>query len=555
MVSVIDVSKLEKRNWEKDDFYFVILTTLVTERLAKTTYTMRFRAILHIVLCLSFLQGQSQLERTGTPVSWSQSLTVNPDHQSLAQPDVQALLGEDAAIDEDRSAPFRFAYAREVDWNLDNSGTWMNLPNGDRLWLLGIEYNSAQSIAITLENLQLPKGGKLYVYSDDHHDYLGPITDEDNRSGELGLPHIKGQKIYAEYFEPNAFRGQSSFSITHVAGSYRNPVQDYQQNSACLELMTPGQVYPTLRNASASVMRVLLDHGQRYATGVLMNNSANDGTPYVLMSSKALIGDPSSYVFQFDVMGSGCFVPSGSCALRTICGATIKMNDANTEASLLELSKQPRNDWQAFYSGWRLDEGASDNYYCIQHAKGLPQTLATYSGAFMPLMHAGIWTQGLAVLEGGQTAAGSLGAPIFDNEGNLLGIFKGGSAHCGGNGGIDRFVLLDEIWSNVQSFLDPENEDQDKMPGYYQPEQLAVKSNTSDFLMYPNPSSDYVKLVVPTDDRIVSVDLFNAIGMNVKSWGAAATLTIDDLPRGIYTVRVSGSETQYVAPLFVTGEH
>lgn len=62
---------------------------------------MRFRAILHIVLCLSFLQGQSQLERTGTPVSWSQSLTVNPDHQSLAQPDVQALLGEDAAIDEE----------------------------------------------------------------------------------------------------------------------------------------------------------------------------------------------------------------------------------------------------------------------------------------------------------------------------------------------------------------------------------------------------------------------------------------------------------------------
>jgi hypothetical protein len=173
----------------------------------------------------------------------------------------------------------------------------------------------------------------------------------------------------------------------------------------------------------------------------------------------------------------------------------------------------------------------------------------------MPLMHAGIWTQGLGALDGGQTAAGSVGAPLFDNEGNLLGIFKGGSAHCGGNGGIDRFVLLDEIWNNVQSFLDPENEDQDKMPGYYQPEQPAVKANAADFLIYPNPSNDVVKLVVPADDNIVAIELYNAVGMNVKSWGASETLTVGDLPRGIYTLRVSGREAHYVSPLFVTGSN
>ena len=155
---------------------------------------MRVSVLIFVLTCFGFLQAQGQLERIGTPISWSQNLTVNPDNQNLAQADVEALLGEDAAIDDDRSVPFRFAYARVVDWTPDNSGTWINLPNGDRLWLLGIEYEAAYSIAVTLENLQLPKGGKLYVYSDDRQDYLGPITDEDNRSGELGLPHIKGQK-------------------------------------------------------------------------------------------------------------------------------------------------------------------------------------------------------------------------------------------------------------------------------------------------------------------------------------------------------------------------
>lgn len=514
---------------------------------------MRISVLIFVLTCFGFLQAQGQLERIGTPISWSQNLTVNPDNQNLAQADVEALLGEDAAIDDDRSVPFRFAYAREVDWTPDNSGTWINLPNGDRLWLLGIEYEAAHSIAVTLENLQLPKGGKLYVYSDDRQDYLGPITDEDNRSGELGLPHIKGQKIFAEYYEPNEFRGQSMFRISHVAGSYRNPTEDLNQSIACMDLITPGQVQPALRNATASVIRVLLDHGQRYATGVLVNNSANDGTPYVLMSSNALIGNPASFVFQFDVMGSGCLLSSGTCDLRTICGATVKMNDPNTDATLLELSKQPRNDWQAFYAGWRLDDSPSDVYYCVQHANGLPQSLTTYSGSFMPVLHSGIWTQGLAQLQSGQTATGSLGAPLFDHEGNLLGFFKGGSAHCGGNGGIDRFVLLGEIWNNVQSFLDPENEDQDKMPGYYQPEQVRADAGAMDFQVYPNPASARVNIRVPAHENIVMVELINAIGMRVGSWRAASVLSVNDLPRGIYSLRVKCKEAQYTAPLFVTG--
>lgn len=513
---------------------------------------MRISALIFVVV-LCFLQAQGQLERVGTPVSWSQNLTVNPDNQNITQVDVEALLGEDAAIDDDRSVPFRFAYAREVDWNLNNSGTWINLPNGDRLWLLGIEYEEAYSVAITLENLQLPKGGKLYVYSDDRLDYLGPITDEDNRAGELGLPHIKGQKIFAEYYEPNEFRGQSDFRITHVAGSYRNPSEDFNQTPACLELLAPAQLSPALRNASASVIRVLLDYGQRYATGVLVNNSANDGTPYVLISSEALIGNPSSYVFQFDVTGIGCLQSSGSCDLRTICGATVLMNDSNTNAALLQLEKQPRNDWQAFYSGWRLNESSNGGYYCMQHARGLPQSLTTYSGAFIPVMHSGVWTQGLASPQSGQTATGSLGAPLFDHEGNLLGFFKGGSAHCGGNGGIDRFVLLDEIWNNVQSFLDPGNEDQDKMPGYFQPEQTEIRVHATDFKVYPNPTNDIAKLVIPSDDKILTVELFDGLGQRVRSWMNVTSIPVHDLPRGIYALRVTGQQKHYTSSLFVTG--
>lgn len=513
----------------------------------------RLHAIAYALVLLSTV-AHGQLDRVGTPVSWTQAISVNLENELLTQADVGSLMSEDAVHEINREGSYRFAYAREVLWNLTNSGTWLNLPNGDRLWLLGIEYAGAHSIALSFSYLSLPKGGKLYVYSEDHADYLGPLTDEDNRNDELGLPHIKGSKIFVEYYEPNAYRGQSDLTISYVAGSYRQSQNELQQLQHCHEWLNRDGASQAMINASASVIRILVDHGQRYANGVLVNNSAQDGTPYVLMSADALAGSPSSFVFQFDVASLNCLSNEGSCSLQSICGAQLKIHDMGNDVALLQLLKKPRIDWGTYYSGWNLSQPDNESFSCIQHVRGLPQTVVSYSGDFIPVELNSAMSMGLGTLVSGQSGAGSLGAPLFDAEWNLIGLFKGGSASCNVNGGVDRFVLIEQIWDAVGDYLNPEQLDQNKLPGTYLPADLIAPEKSGSLLVYPNPAHSVFAIRCSPDEQVRSLSLYNAQGSLVRTIQVMGDVSVEDLPPGVYMLRVETNQRVESMQLFVVGK-
>ncbi|MFM7728441.1 MAG: hypothetical protein ACKO7B_17215, partial [Flavobacteriales bacterium] len=139
-----------------------------------------FHSISCVFLMSVCLNSIGQLNRAGTPVSWNQEIVLSIENEWLGEANVPVLLEEDEATLEDRSVPYRFAYAKSVDWNMTNSGSWTNLSNGDRIWMLGITYEGAQSVSVTLGSLHIPKGGKLFLYSEDHQECVGPLTEDDN---------------------------------------------------------------------------------------------------------------------------------------------------------------------------------------------------------------------------------------------------------------------------------------------------------------------------------------------------------------------------------------
>lgn len=246
----------------------------------------------------------AQIEREGTPVSWNidQNLSQHSLWQTFELPDVAGLIAEDEA-NSDRSIPFRFAYAHEVTLNLNNSGNWTNLHNGDRIWTFAMEFcEEAFSIGITFGYLTLPRGGKIYLYSEDHRDYIGPLTSGDNRIAQLGTTQISGSRLIIEYYEPYAYRGEGDFQIAYISHAYRN-IGDASQaiSETCFQLFN--NTLNAGRNSSASVLRMLVDNGQRIATATLINNTNYNGLPYVITSSTALIGQPAAWVFQFGVTG------------------------------------------------------------------------------------------------------------------------------------------------------------------------------------------------------------------------------------------------------------
>lgn len=479
----------------------------------------------------------AQLERTGTPVSWNQELSIPVEGESVDEANIEFLLAEDATHVDDRSVPYRFAFAREVSWTMNNSGSWYNLANGDRLWILGIAYDGAHSIAVTLNQLHLPKGGKLYVYSEDHEDYLGPLTESENRSCEIGLPHIRGQKIYIEYYEPRLYRGEGSLSVGYVAGSYRNLQSEALPLQSCAQWLA-GSVIGDEPSGS-SVMRVLVDHGQRYATAVLVNNSSNSAEPLVFLPSSALMGSAASLVFQFGLNDQQCLEGFASCAAQIICGADVVCADVEVGLSLLRLKKAPLSDWDAYYTGWSVGPSVQNEYCCVQHPKGLSKSYSQYHEAFVPVVQDNSVFIGLEGEGQGQTYGGSLGSPLFDSDWNLVGLFIGGNSRCAMSGGFDRFVLLQDVWPTFRQFLDPLQSSSDRIPGMELPDAEIVIAERTLMRVFPNPAVDRIELMGGQDFAVYSIKMYDGMGRLLLSNIGQSSVDVSHLLEGVYTLAAS----------------
>ncbi|TAG89419.1 MAG: hypothetical protein EAZ20_06470, partial [Bacteroidetes bacterium] len=57
-----------------------------------------------------------------------------------------------------------FAKHLQVDFDLQNSGEWRELPNGDRVWRLKVHSAGAFSLQPFFGEFNIPQGSKFYVY-------------------------------------------------------------------------------------------------------------------------------------------------------------------------------------------------------------------------------------------------------------------------------------------------------------------------------------------------------------------------------------------------------
>jgi hypothetical protein len=496
-----------------------------------------------------------QFERSGVPVSWSltNQTLLFPSWHVLQELNQEALIAEDEMQTFDRSKPYRFASALQTDFSLDNSGRWTNLLNGDRIWILGIEMGSAFSLGITLRNIDLPRGGRIYIYTEDHGDYLGPLTSRDNTSGFLGIPHIRGERIVIEYYEPYAYRGDGRFIVDHVAGAYR----DLSDPAVSAELSCYRQVNnlnsPSgASRVASSVLMMMVDYGQKMASAALLNNSKSDATPYVLTSSECLIGPASSWVFYFNMNQFRCS-DFFSCDRMVLSGANIVRNDIEQGVGLLKLFKSPPAAWDVFFCGWSLGEGGIPaSLIGLHHSEALSLAISEYETS---------WTESntddrsiinLELASDGRTFQGSLGAPLFDDEWNLIGIFTGGSDRCD-SPGSDQFALLVESWSGMGTFLDPLQIVQNKIPGIY-PEFPFDTAQTvaEEISFFPNPANDWIYVRNESESRILSVVLMNSAGQVVQSFQPTVpTISIEGLPEGFYFIEFITGKSKFTHKLLV----
>ncbi|NOZ45697.1 MAG: T9SS type A sorting domain-containing protein [Chlorobi bacterium] len=438
---------------------------------------MRKNFILALILCIGFLSGYSQLNIGGQPLSYQKDLTnYSFPTETMPSFDIPVMEQEDRFIGKYEKESYRFAKSFDVNYSLNNSGSWINLPDGSRVWKLGIYSPHAYSINIIFSKFYLPQGAKLYIYNLEESYSIGGYTNRNNNINNLlATEPVFGDYVVVEYFEPASEKGKSLLTIGTVSHDYRNILKLFHEKDDQFGASgecnvdincTEGNDWQKVKH---SVTRIIID-GSKLCSGALINNTRQDETPYYLTANHCIstTDEAATSIFYFNYESPTCNGIDGI-TTQTISGSTIKATgpDHKLDFCLLELNDDIPASFNPYFAGWNRSENIPQNTVSIHHPSGDvkkisidddPPTTGNYGSTYDINSH--WWIHSWEV---GTTEGGSSGCPLFDENQRIIGDLTGGEASCS-NSVNDYFAKFSMSWADypnndeqLKYWLDPDN--------------------------------------------------------------------------------------------------
>jgi lysyl endopeptidase len=404
----------------------------------------RLRIVLLAVLVLAFtVSALAQQPSRGKEGPHSFSLSDNSQDQverkTLPPLDTKRLLGEDRvwARDTKNPRPMRFAVAIDVNFTLNNSGTWRNLNNG-RVWRLRIQSQGARNLNLGITRFDMPDGAKLWIYDPAHKHVEGPYTAR-NRShrGSLWTPLIEGEEIVVEVFVPTGV-SQPVLEIRKVNYGYRGlaGVVIGPSEGACeIDAICPeGDPW---RNQIRAV-GVYTISGTNTCSGNMMNNTSLDRTPYILSANHCLVnaGNDDTIVMFWNFESPVCGTHAAGPTDHNQTGAIFRASNAATDFLLFELSAMPDPAFNVFYAGWDRTGDIPAGTVAIHQPRGDVKAISfdndppiiAANASSTPDPTASHWR---TILDSGILEHGSSGSCLFETtHGRCIGQLHSGDNAC-----------------------------------------------------------------------------------------------------------------------------
>jgi lysyl endopeptidase len=400
----------------------------------------------------------------------------------------RAELNREDEQDESQGLPPRFGVLCE------GTGTWteiQNAPPSIRIRVQHWRLLGADGIIAQWDSVALSPNAKLWVSNGKSH--FGYYTAKHkNSAGGFAAPPLEGDSLLVILAEPNSEFGKSELHAAKPVYLYRYFSQEklgFGSSGACnIDVACPEAM--GTENIQNGVVMMLTDNNTRKCSGVLINNTAENGDPYIL-TARHCNALPSNQ-FLFSYRSSECGGADGNLA-KILQGCTIISSATASDFSLLRLQSSPPVEWQPYWAGWDRNEQAADSSFCLHHPAGDVMKFSkdrdslTSSGYLnAPGSQPNYWRVGQWEL--GTTQGGSSGSALFNPAGKVIGQLRGGYASCS-NMAADYYGKFSVSWDGsipsqrLKDWLDPAQTQLESMNGgFYNVPGFALDGALMSFL-------------------------------------------------------------------------
>lgn len=450
---------------------------------------------LFLVFLLAASLVKAQVTLKSTPASWNSAYAQISDSNIPAYspriPDIAAAKAEDATSGQDR-----FALPVDVPADIFDNGVWEESEEMF-IWRIRISAEAAKAWILCLNQVNLPHGARLYAYSAQHKDLKGAYTHSNNNDrGKLTIGPVGGKDIILEYNIPADREQILPFNLERLYFVYtenpNQPVQAqsllgdpaYQSSWSCMiNVNCPeGENYQAEKNG---VVRILIasDKGYYYCTGALMNNTKKDRTPYILSANHCEHGlQPyhDNYIFAFGWETSDCTLPADAPGYQTMTGCELIARREESDFALYKLSSDIPVLINAYFHGWNKSSTKKPvKTTTIHHPNGDVKKISIDNNPAVVWASPITWAYGTTTpanhhwrtsLSKGASMPGSSGAPLYDENKQVVGQLHGGNSSCSLT--TLFYGMFSKSWdegttpqTRLKDWLDPLNLGKDTLSG------------------------------------------------------------------------------------------
>ncbi len=455
------------------------------------------------------------------------------------------------------------------------------------VWKTTIRSKHAYKIALKFKSIALPQNSKLFLYDSNN---LSEIWNYETKSEPLILKSVitrsfQNESITLEYNGPIT----DTFPVFELEGTvhfYKDRAGPGFGKSTPCEVNVACPEGIDWCNENQSVVRIFIQsgHSYSYCSGSVVNNTAQDKTPYVLTAehcgTMASDQDLNYWRFDFDYQSDHCISPSSEAEIhsQSIIGCqniawARRSGNTGSDFRLVKLKDTIPNEWNIYYSGWDATDyqTISGGGVSIHHPYGDIKKISTYSAPLLGCDANGqqtnqlYWETHWIETESGHgiTEGGSSGSPIFNSQGYLVGTLATGSSYCDGTNenSPDFYGKFSKHWTSngtlnneqLKPWLDPLQTGTLKLDGIsgQQNSECGSKTNYTELKVFPTPANQHLYIAHPNalelaNSEIRIYDLSGRLVRMEQSSGTSSvrSVYIGDLKPTIYVLKISNSNWQ-----------